>query len=136
MTWMITVRATPLAFIRARSVSGAASRAGTLAPCANGKAGSCFQTWTCGSRMRVSADISVRGAARRSERRVQDGMPALRINCLQLIDHVIAAAFVAGPRTVAGDVEVGAEPALEVDGFEHAVTPGKIDHAVTVIEDV
>ena len=67
---MITVRETPLAFIKSSSVSGAASRSGTRAPSANGNAGSCFHTWTWGSRMRVSAASALAATPASSVRRV------------------------------------------------------------------
>src|SRR5437016_9892307 len=107
---MMTVRAIPFAFIFSRRVSGAASRAGTLAPWANGKAGSCFQTWTWGSMMRLSAAIRFRAAAvvvvaRKVRRERSD------IDRFQFVDDVLGAALVAGAGTFAGGIELDAEPA-------------------------
>src|SRR6516164_1284491 len=121
---MMTVRATPLDFIRSCSVSGVASRSGTLAPSAKGKAGSCFHTWTWGSRMRVSAPAS------RVRRVTSD------IDGLQFVDDVLGAPFVAGPRALAGDVEIHAQPALETDRFQYAMAAREIDRAIAEVEDV
>src|ERR1700722_14326236 len=46
MTWISTVRETPLAAIRASRASTEKSPSGTLAPGANGKRSSRFQAWT------------------------------------------------------------------------------------------
>src|SRR5215475_7623392 len=130
---MITVFSTPFAFIRPSSVSGAASRTGTLAPCANGKAGSCFQTCTCGSMMRyVGAAVSVDMAApaRKVRRLTSD------INRFQLVHHVLRAALVAGAWPLARDVEIDAEPPLKVDRLQHPMTRWEIDRAVAQIEHV
>src|ERR1700733_184771 len=58
MTWMMTVRETPLVRISSRSCSTAASSGGGLAPGAKGNVGSCFQTWTWES---MSGTSSVAG---------------------------------------------------------------------------
>src|SRR4051812_27281625 len=113
---MMTVRETPLAFISSSRVSGAASRSGTLAPSANGKSGSCFQTWTWGSRIRIWAPnprLPAAAPASSARRVISD------INRLQLFDDVLRAALVAGARPLAGYVEIDAEPSLEADGFQH-----------------
>src|SRR5450631_205680 len=96
---MITVRATPLAFISASSVSGAASRSGTRAPSANGNAGSCFHTWTWGSMIRESAARALAATPASSVRRVTsvrdesdfgilDDLGVSDIGRLQLVDDV------------------------------------------------
>src|ERR1017187_9339502 len=102
---MITVRATPLAFIKSSSVPGVASRCGTLAPAANGNAGSCFQTWTWGSRMRKSAANALAAAPASSVRRV-----TLDIDRLQFVHHILSTALVTGARPLTRDVEIDAEP--------------------------
>src|SRR6478672_3551330 len=107
---MITVRATPLAFINSSSVSGVASRSGTRAPSAKGNAGSCFHTWTCGSRIRTSAASALAATPASRVRRVTSD-----IDGLQLIHDVLAAALVAGSRTLARDIEIDAEPTFEAD---------------------
>src|ERR1035437_9176551 len=101
---MITVRATPLAFIRSSSVSGVASRSGTRAPSANGNAGSCFHTWTWGSRIRESAASAFAAAPASSVRRVTSD-----IDRLQFVDDVLPAALIADARSLARDVEIHAE---------------------------
>src|SRR5580765_4709487 len=124
MYWMRTVRSTPLAFMSERSVSGSASRAGTLAPWANGNAGSCFQTWTWGSMRRYlgwASAADMRAPVRRVRRESSD------IDRLQLIHHVLRAVLVAGARTFPRDIQVGAEPAFEVDALQDAVAAGEID---------
>src|SRR5437899_1273475 len=128
---MITVRATPLAFINSSSVSGAASRSGTRAPSANGNAGSCFQTWTCGSMIRVSAASALAATPASSVRRVTSD-----IDGLQLIDDVLPAAFVAGTRSLARDIEIDAEPALEADRFQHPMAAREIHFAIAQIENI
>src|SRR5215472_1331674 len=145
MTWMMTVRSMPLAFMRERRVSGSASRAGTLAPWAKGKAGSWRQTWTWGSRMRYfGCARAVMAAPVIKVRRVMLGQPPGEpapfaplarsdIDGLQFFYDVLAAALVAGSRALAGDVEVDAEPAFEVDALEHAMAGGKVDVAVAEV---
>src|SRR5579872_6273126 len=117
---MITVFETPLAFISASSVSGVASRSGTLAPGANGYSGSCFQTCTCGSRMRYAFTKGAIAAPRSSARR-----DISSIDPLELIDDIRAAFFVAGARTSAGNVVVDHQPSFKSDRFKHAMAAGK-----------
>src|SRR3974377_2274021 len=126
---MVTGRATPFAFINSSSVSGVASRSGTRAPSANGNAGSCFHTCTCGS-MRRSAGGAGAGMGETAFRRVRSG-----IDRLQRSDHVRSAAFVAGAGTVPGDVEIDAEPALERDALQDPAAGGEIDLAVAEVVD-
>src|SRR5215467_5569066 len=72
------------------------------------------------------------------ETRLQPGMaaPLSGIDRLQSVDYVLGATLVAAARPLARDIEVGAEPALEVDRFEYAVAGGEVDGAVAEIEDV
>src|SRR3954454_12778507 len=128
---MITVFAIPLAFISPSSVSGAASLAETLAPCAKGKAGSCFQTWTWGSIRRVSAAMAMSGAPRRKVRRDRSN-----IDRLELRHDVFLASFVALPRAFTRDVEIGAQPTFEVDRLQHAMATGKIDRAIAEVKNI
>src|SRR5260370_32594839 len=128
---MITVRAPPLAFIKASSVSGAASRSGTRAPSAKGNAGSCFHTWTCGSRIRESAASALAAAPASSVRRVTSD-----IDGLQFVHHILSAALVAGARSLASDVEVHAEPAFEADRFQHSMAARKIHIAIPRVENI
>src|SRR5947207_8949272 len=128
---MMTVLETPLAFIRSRRVSGVASRSGTRAPSAKGKAGSCFQTCTCGSRMRMSGGMKgLRAAPPRIARRVISN-----IDGLQLVDDVAAAGLVAGAGALARDVVVDDQPAFEADRLENAVGAGEVDLARARVED-
>src|SRR4051794_298936 len=122
---MITVRATLLVFIRSSSVSGAASRSGTFAPSAKGKAGSCFHTWTCGSRMDVPAARAVEAAPASRVRRVRSD-----IYRFQFIHYILGAALVAGARPFPGDVEIHTEPAFEIDRLQHAMAAREIDCAI------
>src|SRR5947207_13143294 len=109
---MITVRETPLAFIRPSSVSGAASRSGTFAPSAKGNAGSCFHTCTWGSRMRASAASALAATpASRVRRETSD------IDGLQFVHNVLSAALVTGAGSLARDIEIHAEPPFEADRF-------------------
>src|ERR1035441_364440 len=128
---MITVRATPLAFISSSRVSGVASRSGTRAPSANGNAGSCFHTWTWGSRIRGSA-ASALAAAPAS--RVRRG--AFGIDGLQFVYHVLRAAFVTDARSLARHVEIDAEPPFVADRFQHTVAAREIHVAIAQIEDI
>src|SRR5450755_3727560 len=128
---MITVRATPLAFINSSSVSGAASRSGTRAPSANGNAGSCFHTCTWGSRIRESAASAFAATPASSVRRVTSD-----IDGLQFVHHVLSAAFVAGARSLARDVEIDAEPPPVADRFQHAMAAWKVHFAITKIENI
>src|SRR5260370_11404954 len=128
---MITVRATPLAFIKASSVSGAASRAGTRVPSANGNAGSCFHTWTCGSRIRAPAASALAAAPASSVRRVTSD-----IDGLQFVHHVLCAAFVAGARSFARDIEIHAEPAFESDRFQHSMATRKIHLSIAQAKNI
>src|SRR5581483_1949977 len=122
---------TPLACIRSRSVSGAASRSGTRAPSAKGNAGSCFQTWTCGSMMRYSGGMNgLRAAPPSSARRVISN-----IDRLERLDHVAPAGLVAGARTLAGDVVVDDQPALEADRLQNAMRAAEVDLALAEVED-
>src|SRR5690242_8552180 len=57
------------------------------------------------------------------------------INRIERIHHIFAGALVAGARTLAGDIEIHNQPALESDGFEDAVAAGEVDLAVAQVED-
>src|ERR1017187_4421911 len=127
---MITVFATPFAFMSSRSISGVASRSGTRAPAANGNRSSCFHTCTCGSRIRYAGGAAAASAIPSALRRVISN-----INGLQCSNYVSAAALVAGPRTVAGDVQVDAQPSLESHPAEDPVAGREIDLAVAQVED-
>src|ERR1017187_3710087 len=132
---MITVRATPLAFINSSSVSGAASRSGTRAPSANGNAGSRFHTWTWGSTIRESAASALTAAPANSVRRVTSdrvasGRVTSDIDRLQFVHHVFRAAFVTGARSLARGVEIDAQPPFVADRFQHAMAARKIHVAI------
>src|ERR1700744_5513703 len=99
MTWMMTVFLIPLAFISASSISGVASKSGTLAPGANGNCGSCFQTWTCGSNMRSLAIVAA-AVIVSIFRRVISG-----IDRFQGFGDVGSAALVAYQRPVSRDIQ-------------------------------
>src|ERR1035437_6525088 len=133
---MITVRATPLAFINSSSVSGAASRSGTRARAANGIARSCFHTWTCGSRIRESAASALAAAPASSVRRVTFDRVTSDIDGFQFVHHVLCAALVAGARSLARSVEIDAQPPFVADRFQHAMAARKIHLAIAEIEDV
>src|SRR5450759_931328 len=133
---MMTVRATPLAFISSSSVSGAASRSGTRAPSANGNAGSCFHTWTWGSRIRESAASALAAAPASSVRRVTSDRVTSDIDRLQLVDDVLPATLVADARSLARDVEIDAQPPFVADRFQHSMAARKIHVAIAEIEDI
>src|ERR1022692_1945593 len=128
---MITVRATPLAFISSSRVSGVASRSGTRAPSANGNAGSCFHTWTWGSRIRGSAASALAATPASRVRRVTSD-----IDGLQFVDYVLRATLVADARSLARDVEIDAQPPFVADRFQHAMAARKIHLAIPQIEDI
>src|ERR1043166_4645609 len=67
---------------------------------------------------------------------MQARRPALRIDRLQGFYDVVGAALVAFARALAGDVEIGAEPAFEGDALEDTVAGGEVDFAVAEIEDL
>src|SRR5215472_1629883 len=148
---MITVFSTPLVFISSSSVSGAASRAGTLAPCAKGNAESCFQTWTWGSMMRsvggikawavapAAAARNVRRArfARRADHKARWSAPrGSGIDRLQLVHHILPAPLVARSRPLTCHIQIHAQPALEVDRLQHPMARREVDRAVAEIEHV
>src|SRR5690242_3299864 len=62
--------------------------------------------------------------------------PTLDIDRFQLLHYVLRAAFVTRARAFARSVEIGAEPALEVDGLQHAVAAREIDLPVAEVENV
>src|ERR1035438_8772379 len=128
---MITVRATPLAFISSSRVSGVASRSGRRAPFAKGNAGSCCHTWTWGSRIRGSAASALAATPASSVRRVTSD-----IDGLQFVDYVLRAAFVTDARSLARDVEIDAQPPLVGDRFEYAVASQEIHRAIADVENI
>src|ERR1700730_14151906 len=132
MTWMMTVFATPLAFMSSSSISGVASKSGTLAPAAKGKRASCFQTCTCGSRIRISLTRSFDNAAAAAIFSIFRRVTSY-IDRFQRFYDVGATSVIAGARAVSRDVEICAEPALEVDAPQHTMAGWEVDLAIPKI---
>ena len=55
------------------------------------------------------------------------------INRFQPLDHILAAPFVTGARTVAGPIEIHANPALVPDLLQDPMARRKIDVAVAEV---
>src|SRR6201989_2655871 len=131
MTWMMTVFLIPLAFISASSISGVASKSGTLAPGANGNCGSCFQTCTCGTKIRSiprSFEIVAAAVIFSMVRRVISG-----IDRFQGFGDVGSAALVAYQRPVSRDIQIDTQPALVLDAAQDLVARGKVDFSIAEI---
>src|SRR5215469_329570 len=58
-----------------------------------------------------------------------------RIYLLQIFGNVGAAAFIAGARSLTGDVEVYDQPSFEPDGLQHAMAGGEVDLSVSQVGD-
>src|SRR5579872_3370368 len=54
---------------------------------------------------------------------------------LQFLDHVLAAMLVARARTIAGEIQIHADPAFVVDLLQDAMAGGEVDVAIAEVVD-